>query len=376
MSLRVLVAGGGTAGHIEPALNLADTLTEMRPDTTVTALGTAKGLETTLVPARGYELALIPPVPLPRSVNKDLFSLPGRLRAAVAQTRGVLDERRIDVVVGFGGYAALPAYLAARRNRVPIVVHEANAKAGLANRVGARLTHFVAETYPGSLPGAELVGLPLRRSISSLDRAAERSRAREFFGLDPHRPVLFVFGGSQGARHINEAVVAAAAQVVAAGGSVLHSVGSKNGDQRPAEEIEHFVTVDYVDRMDLAYAAADLALCRAGAMTVAELSAVGLPAVFVPLPVGNGEQRRNAAAVIAAGGGIEIPDGQLDSTAIIEEVLPVLTDPQVLNRMSAAAATQGVRDAGEILAQMTFSAAATGRAAGTTRPAEAHTEDK
>lgn len=366
MTLRVLVAGGGTAGHIEPALNLADTLTEMRPDTVVTALGTAKGLETTLVPARGYELELIPPVPLPRSVNKDLVSLPGRLRAAVAQARAVIAERQVDVVVGFGGYAALPAYLAARRNRVPIVVHEANAKAGLANRVGARLTKFVAETYSGSLRGAEVVGLPLRRSISGLDRQVARAAGREYFGLDPDRPVLFVFGGSQGARHINDAVVAAAAQVVAAGGSVLHAVGNKNSDQRPPEAIEHFVTVDYVDRMDLAYAAADLALCRAGAMTVAELSAVGLPAVFVPLPVGNGEQRRNAAAVIAAGGGIEIPDAQLDTPAILGQVLPILTDPAALSRMSAAAATQGVRDAGEILAQMTFNAAAANSAAAAT----------
>lgn len=357
MSLRVLVAGGGTAGHIEPALNLADALTEMRPDTIVTALGTAKGLETTLVPARGYELELISPVPLPRKVNKDLFSLPGRLRKAVGQSRSILAARHIDVVVGFGGYAALPAYLAAKRSGVPIVVHEANAKAGLANRVGARLTNHVAETYPGSLPGAELVGLPLRRSISSLDRRARRAEAREFFGLDPDRPVLFVFGGSQGARHINEAVVAAAEKVVAAGGSVLHSVGGKNSDQRPAQPIDNFRTVDYVGRMDLAYAAADLALCRAGAMTVAELAAVGLPAVFVPLPVGNGEQRRNAAAVIAAGGGIEIADAQLDATAIVEQVLPILTDPDELRRMSTATATQGVRDAADRLAHMTFSAA-------------------
>lgn len=357
MSLHVLVAGGGTAGHIEPALNLADTLVRLRPDTTVTALGTAKGLETTLVPARGYELELISPVPLPRSINKDLISLPSRLRSAVGQSRRVLEAHEIDVVVGFGGYAALPAYLAARRSGVPIVVHEANAKAGLANKVGARFTPYVAETYPGSLPGAELVGLPLRESISGLDRAALRAQAREFFGLDPERPVLFVFGGSQGARHINEAVVAAGEAIVAAGGSVLHSVGGKNSDQRPASPIPHFVTVDYVDRMDLAYAAADLALCRAGAMTVAELAAVGLPAVFVPLPVGNGEQRRNAAAVISAGGGIEIADAQLDQAAIVAEVLPILTDAERLSRMSAAAATQGVRDAGERLAQMTFIAA-------------------
>lgn len=360
MTLNVIVAGGGTAGHIEPALNLADVLAASHPEAVISALGTAKGLENTLVPARGYELDLITPVPLPRSVNKDLLSLPGRLRASVQEARSAIAERRADVVVGFGGYAALPAYLAARRAGVPIVVHEANAKAGLANRVGARLTPYVAETYLGSLPHAQLIGLPLRPAISGLDRPALRAQAREFFGLDPDRPVLFVFGGSQGARHINEAVLAAAEQITAAGGSVLHAVGGKNADQRPAQEIPGYVSVEYIDRMDLAYAAADLALCRAGAMTVAELSAVGLPAVYVPLPVGNGEQRRNAEAVIAAGGGIDIADTALDAAAIFTSVLPILTDPQRLERMSAAAAAKGVPDAGERLATMTLTAAAGG----------------
>ena len=360
MTLQVIVAGGGTAGHIEPALNLADTLTAAHPESVVSALGTAKGLEVTLVPARGYELDLITPVPMPRSVNRDLLSLPGRLRRSVAEAREVIEARRADVVVGFGGYAALPAYLAARRAGVPIVVHEANAKAGLANRVGARLTPYVAETYEGSLPHAQLLGLPLRSAISSLDRPALRVQAREFFGLDPQRPVLFVFGGSQGARHINEAVLAAAEQITAAGGSVLHAVGGKNSDQRPAHPLSNYVSVDYIDRMDLAYAAADLALCRAGAMTVAELSAVGLPAVYVPLPVGNGEQRRNAEAVIAAGGGIDIADAALDAAAITTSVLPILTDPTRLAKMSAAAAAQGVPDAGERLATMTLTAAAGG----------------
>ncbi len=354
--MRVIVAGGGTAGHIEPALNTADALRAMDPSTQVLALGTPKGLESELVPGRGYELALVPAVPFPRRPGKDLVTLPGRLRQAVRAARGIIDEFQADVVVGFGGYAALPAYLAAR-GRVPIVVHEANAKAGLANRVGARFTTFRAETHAGSLPAAERIGIPLRSTIVDLDRAAARPSARAGFGLDPDRPVLLVFGGSQGARRINEAIVGAADAIVAAGASVLHAVGGKNTDQRPTADLPHFATVDYLDRMDLAYAAADLAVCRAGAMTVAELSAVGLPAVYVPLPVGNGEQRRNAADVVAAGGGLLVADEDLDAVSAARLLPPLLGDPARLRKMGQGAASQGDPGAADRLATMVTQAA-------------------
>ena len=357
--MHVVVAGGGTAGHIEPALNLADALVASSPDITVSALGTAKGLETSLVPARGYELDIVEPIPMPRSINGQLVTLPGRVRTSVRSTREALERRDADVVVGFGGYVALSAYLAARK-RIPIVVHEANAKAGLANRIGARFTPYVAETAPGSLPHATLVGLPLRPVIAHLDRATHRAAARDFFGLPSEGPVLFVFGGSQGARRLNDTVVAAAPELAAAGISVLHAVGRKNADQHPPEAVPGFVTVDYVDRMDLAYSAADLALCRAGAMTVGELSAVGLPAVYVPLPVGNGEQRRNAQGVIQAGGGIEVADEDLDAAALLEAVVPLLTESATIATMSNAAASQGTRGATEKLVEMTLRAAAAG----------------
>ncbi|HEU0132250.1 MAG TPA: undecaprenyldiphospho-muramoylpentapeptide beta-N-acetylglucosaminyltransferase [Mycobacteriales bacterium] len=357
--MNVVLAGGGTAGHVEPALALADVLRDRGH--TVTALGTARGLETTLVPARGYELDLIPPVPLPRRLTGDLLKVPFRVRRSVRETREALRRRRCDVVVGFGGYVALPAYLAARR-RVPIVVHEANASAGLANKVGARFAARVAVTYPDSgLPKAELVGLPLRAAISSLgQRAARRAEARAEFGLDPDRPALLVTGGSQGARRINQAVTAAAPTLAASGVQVLHATGAKNAeDVRRAlaegglsGEAPPYVAVPYVDRMELAYAACDLALCRSGAMTVAELTAVGLPAVFVPLPIGNGEQRLNAVGVVAAGGGLMVDDHDLTDYWVNANVLPLLRDPDRLAGMSAAAASCGRPDAAGTLADM------------------------
>jgi UDP-N-acetylglucosamine--N-acetylmuramyl-(pentapeptide) pyrophosphoryl-undecaprenol N-acetylglucosamine transferase len=360
----VVLAGGGTGGHIEPMLALADALRRRAADGAelrITCLGTARGMETRLVPARGYELRLIPPVPLPRKPTFDLLRVPGRVRRAVGETRALLQELGADVVVGFGGYVALPAYLAARRAGIPIVVHEQNALPGLANRVGARLAARVAVTVPGTpLHRGEHVGMPLRTAISGLDRAGRRTEARAAFGLDADRPTLLVVGGSQGAASLNRAVVGAADALTAAGVQVLHARGPKNADVtvpgRPAGSAP-YVVVDYLERMDLAYAAADLALCRAGAVTVAELSAVGLPAVFVPLPIGNGEQRRNALPVVEAGGGLLVEDARLTPAYLESSVLPLLTDPAALAGLARHAAAAGVPDADERLADIVLGVA-------------------
>ena len=353
----VVVAGGGTAGHIEPALALADAVMRLRPDATVVALGTERGLENKLVPARGYQLELIPPVPMPRKPTTELLRLPLRVRDSVKRTREVLERVNADVVVGFGGYVALPAYLAAR-GRIPIVVHEANKAPGLANKVGARFARRVAVAVPGTpLPGAEVVGIPLRRSITTLDRAALRAEARAFFGLDPDAPTLLVFGGSQGAQSINGALSAAAKELADAGIGVLHAHGPKNAlvvrefPDRPA-----YVPVPYLERMDLAYAAADVVLCRSGAMTAAEVSAVGLPAVFVPLPHGNGEQAINAQPAVDAGAALMVADADLTVATVAELVVPLVVDADRVVKMSAAALGLGHREADEILAKIVLEA--------------------
>ncbi len=354
----VVVAGGGTAGHIEPALALADAVMRLRPDAKVVALGTERGLENKLVPARGYPLELIPPVPLPRKPTPELVKLPLKVRDSVRKTREVLERVGADVVVGFGGYVALPAYLAAR-GRVPIVVHEANKSAGLANKVGARFARRVAVAVPGTtLPNAEVVGIPLRRSITALDRAALRAEARAFFDLDPDAPTLLVFGGSQGAQSINAAVSGAAKELADAGVGVLHAHGPKNTlvvQEFPGKPA--YVPVPYLERMDLAYAAADVAICRSGAMTVAEVTSVGLPAVFVPLPIGNGEQATNARPAVDAGAALMIDDAELSPAKVAELVVPLVTDADRVAKMGAAAVGMGHREADEALARIVLEAA-------------------
>ncbi len=368
--LSVVVAGGGTAGHIEPAMAVADALRELDPDVRITALGTHRGLETTLVPARGYSLELIPPVPLPRKPTMDLVRLPTRVVRSVRRTRAVLRGVDADVLVGFGGYVALPAYLAARggrgRRSVPIVVHEANASAGIANKVGAKLARRVLAAVPGSgvaargLDDAEIVGIPVRPTITGLDRAASRAQAREHFGLPQDGPVLLVFGGSQGARSLNEAVSGAATELADAGVSVLHAHGPKNVvDVEPQIDgrSARYVAVPYLTRMDLAYAAADLAICRSGAMTVAEVSATGLPAVYVPLPHGNGEQELNARPVVQSGGGILVADSAMTSNYVAGTIVDLITDADALQKMSSAASLAGHRDAAATVARIVLDVA-------------------
>jgi UDP-N-acetylglucosamine--N-acetylmuramyl-(pentapeptide) pyrophosphoryl-undecaprenol N-acetylglucosamine transferase len=354
----VLLAGGGTAGHVSPLLALADCLRRRDPEITVTALGTAEGLEARLVPERGYPLLEVPKVPLPRKPTGDLLRLPANLRRAVAAAGRAIDSTAADVVVGFGGYVSTPAYLAARRRGVPIVVHEQNARPGLANRLGARVAAEVAVTFPGTpLRGARVTGMPLRREISALDRAARREEALTRFGLAADVPTVLVTGGSLGAQRLNDSFAEAAAEVSAAGVQVLHVTGvGKEFDAHPGPGVR-YVVLPYCDRMDLAYAAADLVVARAGASTVCELTAVGLPAVYVPLPIGNGEQRLNVAEVARAGGGVVATDESVTAAWVRETVVPLALDPDRLGRMSAAAASVGERDGDELLADLVDAAA-------------------
>jgi UDP-N-acetylglucosamine--N-acetylmuramyl-(pentapeptide) pyrophosphoryl-undecaprenol N-acetylglucosamine transferase len=367
----VLLAGGGTAGHVSPLLALADCLRRRDPATRITVLGTTEGLEARLVPAHGYELLTIPKVPMPRRPGPDLVRLPGRLSSAVRAASDAVRSSGADVVVGFGGYVAAPAYLAARRRGVPIAVHEQNPLPGVANRLGARLTQYVATTFADTqLPHAVHTGMPLRQQISSLaglsdtERAKRRAAARADLGLDPDRQTLLVTGGSSGAQRLNETFGAVAPELRAAGvqvvhvsgiGKHVHVDGVQDGD---ADGVAPYVVLPYLDRMDDAYLAADLVVCRSGANTVCELATAGLPAAYVPLPIGNGEQRLNAEPVVAAGGGLLVDDASCTPAWVREVLLPLLADPAALSSMAQVATRFVVPHADERLADLVLAAAA------------------
>lgn len=337
-----LLAGGGTAGHVNPLLAVADGLRDRDPDASVLVLGTKEGLEARLVPERGYELLIVDKVPFPRRPGRAAATFPRRYRTAIAQVRDHIRTHGVDVVIGFGGYASAPAYVAARREGIPFVVHEANAKPGLANVLGARSAARVGVAFPGTrLRGARVVGMPLRREIVDLDLAATRAQAAEHFGLDATSRTLLVFGGSLGAQRLNEAFAASWRDVLDAGWQLLHVTGERADLADP--EVAGYAMRRYVDRMDLAYALADLIVSRSGAATVSEISALGIPAVFVPYAVGNGEQALNAAAEVEAGAAIILPDAAFTPDRVRSEVVPLLHDEKRLERMRQAAAGVGTR---------------------------------
>lgn len=360
-SARVVLAGGGTAGHISPLLAIARAIQEARADATVCAVGTAAGMETRLVPEAGVQLELIERVPLPRRPSVDLVRLPRRMATAVAQAGRILDAQQATVVVGVGGYVCTPVYLAAARRRIPVVIHEANTKPGLANRVGARFASVVATAFPDTpLRGARVVGMPMREEIATLDRAAQKSRARVALGLQPDLPTVVVTGGSSGAQSMNRTVAAVAREVGEHGYQLLHVTGRTKELRTPDGELlraRNYVQTEFVDGMEAVYAAADLLVARAGAATVCEVAAVGLPAVFVPLPIGNGEQELNARSLVAAGGAQIVADDQFTPQFYRDTVAPLVSDAARLDRMARASAAHGVRDAAQVMARLTLDSA-------------------
>ena len=359
--LSVVLAGGGTAGHISPLLAIANAILEVRPDARLLAVGTPGGMEARLVPAAGLELATISRVPFPRKPSMELLRLPGKLAGAVRQAGAILDEAQADALVGVGGYVCTPLYLAAWRRKIPIVVHEANTRPGLANRVGAQLSRHVAVAFAATkLRGARHVGMPMRREISGLDRTAAREAARTALGLEQDKPTLIVTGGSSGAQSINRAIAASVGALADAGIQTLHITGRDKAVHDAEGKLlaaPGYRQVEYIDGMELAYAAADLLLARSGAGTVCEVSAVGVPAVFVPLPIGNGEQALNAAGLVNADAALLVEDSALDAAWVAAHIIPLLRDSARLDRMAAAAERLGIRDADRRMAALVLDAA-------------------
>lgn len=368
--LNVVLAGGGTAGHVSPMLAIARALRDLysaqdpgqeSEAVRCTMVGTTTGLETRLVPDAGYELDTIDRVPMPRRPTMDLVRLPVRLRRAITQAGAILDRRGADVVVGVGGYVSTPVYLAAARRGIPLVIHEANVRAGLANRLGARRAAVVATAFPETeLSRAQCVGMPMRREIATLDRAASRGRARRALGLDESLTTVVVTGGSSGALNLNRAVAGALPDFAASGLQVLHLTGRDKrvlGPDGAAAASSGYHQREYLDGMEEAYAAADLIVARAGSGTVHELAAVGLPAVLVPLPIGNGEQALNAQGLVAAGGAEMVRDEAFTPEWISRELIPLALDGDRLQSMSRAAERLGVRDADRTMARLVLQAA-------------------
>lgn len=307
-NLRILMVGGGTAGHVEPALAVAHEIKNLRSDIQISFVGTKNGLENRLVPNHNFELKLIPKVLLPRTLTPAVFIWPVRLILAVIKSIKLVSKT--DLIVGFGGYACPPVYLAAALIRKPIFIHEANAVKGWANKLGAVFADQIyiafasAKSKVGTFRKAKLIGMPLRAAItknahiSESEKAKLRSAQIKEWGLKEDHPIILVFGGSQGSRHINEAILQSMSFFTENQIQVVHAVGRDNALPLTTE---NYVPLSYIEDMASAYLACDLVIARSGALTCGELAVVGKYAVLVPLPIGNGEQAANAKDLEADG---------------------------------------------------------------------------
>lgn len=365
MPLRIVLAGGGTAGHVNPLLATAQVLRDHGHS--VIVLGTAEGLESDLVPAADFELVTIPKVPMPRRPSPGMFAVPGKLREAVKKSSGVI--RNADVLVGYGGYVSGPAYMAARRLNVPVVIHEQNVRAGWANKLGARFAEFVALTFPNTNLRArhgetEVTGMPLRKEIMDLARVRgtekgsreAREVAAKHFGMNPDLPTLLVTGGSLGALRLNDTITEVAPRLDSHV-QILHVTGKgkieavRHVADDPAVDFPWFIH-EYMTEMDLAMASSDLVVCRSGAGTVSELTAIGMPAVYVPFPIGNGEQALNAEDQVRAGGALLVYDQDFGSAVFMSEVLPLLRSPKLLRAMGEASRSVSQGDGAQNLVKL------------------------
>lgn len=368
MAIDVLLTGGGTAGHVLPAIATAQALQRIDPSLRVVFAGRANSIEERLVAAVGFEFEPVRAVALPRRAALQLLRVPGRLLVAVRQARALLRTHRVRVVVSFGGYVGLPLALAAR-GRVPLLLHEQNARPGVANRRTARSARHVAVSFPSSaerFPAPErcrFIGNPVQERLRGLDRAARRVAAGQRLGLDPERSTLLVFGGSQGARSINRAVAEAAESWQEMGLQLLQLTGPRGMDEAleawrwsgvdPEAQDSPVRLVAYLEDMSDAYAVADLVVCRAGATSIAELSVLGLPSILVPYPHATADhQRHNAAALVASGAAVAIADDELDAATLTTAVRQLIADPIRRASMGRAARAWARPDAAEGMAAM------------------------
>jgi len=357
--MRILLTGGGTGGHICPALAAAEALAQAGHH--FTYVGTRSGLEARAVPAAGYPIVYLPSRPVSRKLSPDALLALAVTGAGVVAAYRLLARERPDAVLTTGGYAGVALGIAAAALRVALLLFEPNAVPGRANLLMSRWARRIAIAYaecaPHFGPAAQgritVTGTPVRRDIGQGDRAA----ARAAFGLAPERFTLLVVGGSAGARSLNQAVVAAAPVLLAEGVQILHQTGRAHlatvRAATSALEGRGYLPVAYLEKMGEAYAAADLILCRAGASTLAEVTACGLPAILVPYPYAVADhQTFNARALANAGAGCLIPDRDLTPARLIEAVRAFAQDPQERHRAAVASRSLARPDAAKQIVQL------------------------
>ena len=357
--MKVAIAAAGTGGHVYPALAVADQLVRrgLAKDDIVFIGGDR--MEARVVPGAGYPFVAVDIHGIRRSLSIDNLKLPAKVMAARNVIANEIVQRGVGAMVVFGGYVAGPAALAASKTSIPLVVHEANAVPGLANRMIARRADTIYVAFAPSLdtmPTATVIGSPLRAEFSTFDRQQLMSAARERYGVPQDRKVLAVVGGSQGAAFLN-AVADALGSEDDRGFAIIHVTGGDHYEEIEPVAASHagWVTVPFEESMTDLYAACDVILCRGGAMTVSEVEATHTPAIVVPLPAGKGYQGKNAADLVASGGGVVVE--QTDVASVAGAVRELMADGDRIEQMRAAPRTVDHAEAASTVAERTMDVA-------------------
>jgi UDP-N-acetylglucosamine--N-acetylmuramyl-(pentapeptide) pyrophosphoryl-undecaprenol N-acetylglucosamine transferase len=364
--VRVWMSGGGTAGHVYPALAVAGRLAAEHDD--VLFVGTPGGLEARLVPEAGVAFRGLAASGFDRARPLTLVTSSLRIAASTVTAWRWLGGDRPDVVIGFGGYVSIPVGMAALLRRVPVVLHEQNSVPGLANKVLSRWADAVGVTYGESMPllaqpdRAEVTGNPVRPEVLTADRVAGRA----VLGVPDEATMLLVFGGSRGARHLNSAIIGLRNELLAIDGLHVVHVAGKSEVETVAAALDaaggdadgRWHVLDYLDDMGSALAAADLVVARAGATSIAEITALGLPAVLVPYPYATDDhQTKNAATMVAHGAAELVADDDIDGERFGDIIVSLLRDPARRATMSDASRALGRPDAADRVVDIARTAA-------------------
>ncbi len=360
---RIVISGGGTGGHIYPAIGIAKALMQLNAEAEVVFIGGADRLESTLVPQHGFRFLPISVAGFPRKLTWRWLPVIHRVCSGFAKSLWLLKDLKPRVVVGTGGYVCGPVLFAAVLLGIPTVIQEQNAAPGLTNRVLARwaeMVYLAFETAGKHLPTQKTVvmGNPIRRTIADVERNRE---TYDSLGLDPGRRTVFVMGGSQGAQAINRSVTDALDHLEMFHEQLqfVHQTGKADYNavkvRYQASSLRHLVQ-PYFDPIETIYSIADLMVCRAGGMTIAEITTCGIPALFIPLPTATGDhQRLNAQAIADAGGGVVLDQSTLTGGTLAEEVVKIINNPDKHQQMKHRSRRLGNPHASKEIAQSIFS---------------------
>ncbi len=355
--MRVIVSGGGTGGHVYPAIAVADALRAMEPQTEILFVGALGKMEMEKVPMAGYRIEGLNIRGLQRRLTAANLKFPIRLIESLVRARSIIKEFRPDVVAGFGGYASGPTVYVASGMGIPTLLQEQNSYPGITNKLLARRAKTICVAYPGMekfFPEEKLhfTGNPVRKDLQKLD--GRRDEALAHFGLDPQKRTLLIFGGSLGARTLNDAMRASHGLLKERNDiQVLWQMGKLYAEQYSVSEtagLDNVRPVQFIDRMDLAYALADLVICRAGALTISELCLAKRPAILVPSPnVAEDHQTRNAESLVSKSAAVLVPDADAVPGALVK-AMELIDDSETTKQLSESIGKLGKPDASDIIA--------------------------